>query len=237
MRHAPCASLLPTTCGQGPPRPGRRPMLLPRIVPLGTIGPLPLCVATPAAAVPLFARQTGQQCAACHNGFPELTPYGRLFKLNGYTFGGGQSSIPPISAMVVASFTHTQAAQPGGAAPHFAPNDNPAIDFASLFYGGVLLPNVGLFGQVTYDNIGKAASWDNHDLRYATVARVSGHETVFGVTVNNNPTVQDVWNSTPAWGYPWLPSGLAPTPAAATLIEGGLAQQVVGVSPYVFYDR
>jgi hypothetical protein len=212
-------------------------MLLHRIVPLGTIGTLALCVATPAAAVPLFARQTGQQCAACHNGFPELTPYGRLFKLNGYTFGGGQSSIPPISAMVVASFTHTQAAQPGGAAPHFAPNDNPAIDFASLFYGGVLLPNVGLFGQVTYDNIGKAASWDNHDLRYATVARVGGHETVFGVTVNNNPTVQDVWNSTPAWGYPWLASGLAPTPAAATLIEGGLAQQVVGVSPYVFYDR
>jgi hypothetical protein len=69
------------------------------------------------------------------------------------------------------------------------------------------------------------------------VARIGGHETVFGVTVNNNPTVQDVWNSTPAWGYPWLSSGLAPGPAAATLIEGGLAQEVVGVSPYVFYDR
>src|SRR5689334_18533662 len=58
-----------------------------------------------AHALPSYARQTGQQCAACHNGFPELTPYGRLFKLNGYTFGGGQSSIPPIAVMAIGSFT------------------------------------------------------------------------------------------------------------------------------------
>ena len=88
-----------------------------------------------AQAVPLFARQTGQQCAACHNGFPELTPYGRLFKLSGYTFGGGQSSIPPISAMVVGSFTNTQASQPGGAAPHYADNNNLGIDFVSIAKG------------------------------------------------------------------------------------------------------
>ena len=55
---------------------------------LGATAALVLGVTTalPAQAVPLYARQTGQQCAACHNGFPELTPYGRLFKLNGYTF-------------------------------------------------------------------------------------------------------------------------------------------------------
>ncbi|MHB1333589.1 MAG: cytochrome C, partial [Sulfuriferula sp.] len=42
-----------------------------------------------AQAVPAFARQTGQNCVACHAGgqFPELTPYGRLFKLTGYTLG------------------------------------------------------------------------------------------------------------------------------------------------------
>lgn len=198
---------------------------------------LAVLVAPQARAVPLFARQTGQQCAACHNGFPELTPYGRLFKLNGYTFGGGESKLPPISAMAVASFTHTQAPQEGGAAPHFADNNNPALDVVSVFYGGVILPHVGLFGQATYDNIGKAASWDNTDLRIATAEQIGGHETIFGLTVNNNPTVQDVWNSTPAWGYPWLASGLAPTPAASTLIEGGLAQQVIGASPYVFWNR
>jgi hypothetical protein len=193
--------------------------------------------ASPAGAVPLFARQTGQQCAACHNGFPELTPYGRLFKLSGYTFGGGQSSLPPISAMVVASFTHTDAPQAGGAAPHFNDNNNPALDVVSLFYGGVILPNLGIFGQLTYDNIGKATSWDNTDLRYARAIKISGTDAIVGVTANNNPTVQDIWNSTPAWGYPWLSSGLAPAPAAATLVEGGLAQEVVGISPYIYWNN
>ncbi|HLZ66934.1 MAG TPA: hypothetical protein VKQ29_11930, partial [Aliidongia sp.] len=64
-----------------------------------------------AQALPSYARQTGQQCAACHNGFPELTPYGRLFKLNGYTFGGGTSDLPPVAVMNFDSFTHTQTGQ------------------------------------------------------------------------------------------------------------------------------
>jgi hypothetical protein len=190
-----------------------------------------------AEAVPLYARQTGQTCAACHNGFPELTPYGRLFKLNGYTFGGGQSNLPPIAFMTAFTFTHTQASQPGGAAPHFGDNNNPAIDFLSMFYGGVLLPNVGMFGQITYDNIGKQLTWDNTDLRAAHAFNIGGHETILGVSINNNPTVEDVWNDTPAWSFPWLASGLAPGPAASTLIEGGYAQQVVGVTPYAYWDR
>ena len=39
---------------------------------------------SPSWAVPSFARQTGMTCAACHTVFPELTPFGREFKLNGY---------------------------------------------------------------------------------------------------------------------------------------------------------
>ncbi len=41
--------------------------------------------AAPAQAVPAFARQTGQNCIACHvGGFgPQLTPFGRAFKLDG----------------------------------------------------------------------------------------------------------------------------------------------------------
>ncbi|HUW27311.1 MAG TPA: cytochrome C, partial [Sulfuriferula sp.] len=52
----------------------------------------------PARAVPSFARQTGQNCVACHAGgqFPELTPYGRLFKLTGYTIGQREL---PLAAM------------------------------------------------------------------------------------------------------------------------------------------
>ena len=40
---------------------------------------------TPAHAVPSFARQTGYTCAVCHTVFPQLTAFGRNFKLHGYT--------------------------------------------------------------------------------------------------------------------------------------------------------
>lgn len=97
---------------------------------------LTLVFASGASALPSFARQTGQACAACHTGFPELTPYGRLFKANGYTFPSqpdnvfGNSDLPPLSAMIVASYTHTGTAQPGGAAPHISGNNNPMIQQA-----------------------------------------------------------------------------------------------------------
>jgi hypothetical protein len=188
-------------------------------------------------ALPSYARQTGQECAACHNGFPELTPYGRLFKLNGYTFGGGQSNLPPLAVMVVPSFTRTQAGQPGGAAPHYGPNDNFALQSGSLFYGGAITSNVGAFIQGTYDNVGRNFTWDNIDIRYAATTQLFGNETIFGVSANNNPTVTDVWNSTPAWGYPFLSSALASTPAATTVIEGSFAQQVAGLNAYSFWKR
>src|SRR4051812_8195946 len=34
------------------------------------------------AKIPGFSRQTKLACSACHYGFPQLTPFGRLFKLN-----------------------------------------------------------------------------------------------------------------------------------------------------------
>ena len=190
----------------------------------------------PVRALPSYARQTGQQCAACHNGFPELTPYGRQFKLNGYTWTGGTSNLPPLAAMAVPNFTHTAADQPGGAAPYFGPNNN--IGFTgSLFYGGKIIDNLGAFAQVTYDQVGRNFNWDNLDVRYAKPSELINREAVFGVSLNNNPTVNDVWNSTPAWGYPFIASELAPTPAASTLIEGNLAQQVLGLNPYIFWNR
>ena len=38
----------------------------------------------------------------------------------------------------------------------------------------------------------------------------SSTDTIFGISVNNNPTVQDLWTSTPAWGYPYITSPLVP---------------------------
>lgn len=199
---------------------------------VGSLGPS-------ANALPSYARQTGQQCAACHNGFPELTPYGRLFKLNGYVFGGGQSNLPPLAMMLVPSFTHTDSGQPGGAAPHYGPNDNFAIpQSGSIFYGGAIVSALGLgtFTQLTYDHVGRSFAWDNTDIRLAKPTTLGG-ETVFGVSLNNNPSVTDLWNSTPAWGYPFLTSELAPSQSTSTMIEGAFAQQVLGLNAYAFWNR
>jgi len=198
-----------------------------------------LFIAQSASALPSYARQTGQECAACHNGFPELTPYGRLFKLNGYVFGGGQSDLPALAAMLVPSFTHTESGQTGGAAPHYGPNDNFALpQSASLFYGGAISTDlgVGAFLQTTYDGVNRRFTWDNTDIRYAKSTTLGG-ETLFGVSLNNNPSVTDVWNSTPAWGYPFLASALAPAQSSTTMIEGAFAQKVAGLSAYGFWNR
>src|SRR6202045_2529971 len=54
--------------------------------------------APPAQALPSFARQTGQPCGTCHTDFPALTPFGRRFKLLGYTVGGGEFRTTPFPA-------------------------------------------------------------------------------------------------------------------------------------------
>ena len=120
-----------------------------------------------AQALPSYARQTGQQCAACHNGFPELTPYGRQFKLNGYTWTGGTSNLPPIAAMAIPTFTNVRKGVDGGLVPGFGYNNDFAFT-GSLFYGGKIFDGLGTFAQVTYDNVPNRIHWDNIDLRYAT---------------------------------------------------------------------
>src|SRR5438270_106467 len=70
----------------------------------------------------------------------------------------------------------------------------------------------------------------------ATHTTVLSKRATFGLSANNNPTVQDVWNSTPAWGFPYGSSAVAPTPAAATLIDGTLGQQVAGLTAYTMWN-
>lgn len=204
---------------------------------LGLVG-LSLVAPRPARAVPSYAEQTGLRCVSCHVGAfgPQLTQTGRDFKLNGYTSNDGGDHFPPLSAFAQTSFTHTNADQPGGAAPGFRGNDNPTLDQASLFLAGQIAGPVGMFGQVTYDGVAHQFTWDNLDIRYANDAKLGGKDLVWGLTFNNAPTVQDLWNTTPAWGFPFAASRLAPIPAAATLIDNGLAQTVVGLGAYAQWN-
>jgi hypothetical protein len=189
-----------------------------------------------ASALPLYARQTGQPCATCHTAFLELTPFGRRFKLGGYTLDGGTWKGPPFAVMLQPTFTNTQVAQPGGAAPGFGVNNDFVMQQMSLFTGGKITENMGAFIQGTYDGVGHTFGWDNTDVRYARSIKIDGHTLLWGIDLNNNPTVQDVWNTIPAWSFPYITSELAPFPAASTFIEEVYAAQVLGLSAYAFLD-
>ena len=185
----------------------------------------------PASAVPSFAQQTGQPCKACHvGGFgPELTPFGREFKLGGYTLR--THGAVPISAMAIASFTHTNKDQVP-APEHLSQNDNAVLDQASVFIAGGLGEHLGGFAQFTYDGVGRATTWDNLDLRAVTSAKLFGADSTLGLSINNNPTIEDAWNTMPGWGFPFTDTAVSQTPAAAPLIDGGLAQEVLGFAAY-----
>ena len=199
-----------------------------------------LFISRPAAALPSFAQQLDVPCSQCHvQAFgPALTPFGRLFKLNGYVWSAPNPTFPPLDMMIQGpSYTHTDKGQPGGAAEHFADNNNVTLDQFSLLYGGrTLVPNLGAFIQGTYNGVDRNWALDNTDIRYANQGTVAGNAVVYGVSLNNNPTVQDLWNTTPVWSFPPASSLLAPTPAAATLIDGGLAQQVLGATIYTMWN-
>jgi hypothetical protein len=195
---------------------------------------------------PTYARQTGLACSACHTHFPELTATGRAFKLNGYVFRRseslegktpeGQQSlllnlVAPVSVMVQTSYTSLKKAQPGT-------QNGIALfpDQLSVFTGGEITPHVGGFVQVTFNRQTGQIGIDNTDFRYATHTNLLSKRTTLGLSLNNNPTVQDIWNSTPAWGFPYASAGTAPTPAAAALITGAFAQQVAGLTAYTMWN-
>lgn len=189
-------------------------------------------------AIPAFARQTGLRCNACHTAFPELTPTGRDFKLNGYVTGGHAGAwYGHFAGMLIPSFTHTDKDQPEPPAEHFGENNNLALEQASLFYGGKLVDHLGVFAQLTFSGIDRALAWDNVDLRFANTALIGGRPLTYGITLNNNPGVQDLWNTVPAWSFPFISPGLGPAPAASTLIEEALGQQVAGLGGYVMFNR
>ncbi|HLW98437.1 MAG TPA: hypothetical protein VKR82_07315, partial [Candidatus Acidoferrales bacterium] len=209
-----------------------------------------------ASAIPSYARQTGFPCKSCHYTPPELTPLGRAFKLNGYTMAGkptvtspgkgntgGLSILEsfPLSVLFDTAFTSLRSPQPvpqsGGGT---ATSQNGSFQFpedASLFLAGAWATHVGSFVQVTYSSQNDHFTWDNSDIRYANSTKLFNKDLAYGITLNNNPTVEDLWNSTPAWGFPWVNSDWAPTPNAGAIINGGLAQDVAGIGGYAMWNN
>lgn len=124
-----------------------------------------LSFAPQALALPLFARQTGMECAACHyQHFPLLTAFGRAFKTNAFTMMGAQSkvdgdrlSIPSnlnMAGLTTFGYERTNAAD-AGPTPSGSRNDGNGIFYMpghngelSLFFGGRINENAGFLTEV-----------------------------------------------------------------------------------------
>jgi hypothetical protein len=216
-----------------------------------------LAAVPPARAVPSFARQTGMACEACHTVFPELTHFGRVFKANGYTLSNLKqvrdvsakkeellelSQFPPLSIMVQISYTQMKTGVPdlaSAGAPGVAQNGTAGFpQQLSLFYAGKIAPHVGGMIQLTYANDSGSIGIDNTDIRFADEVLLPNNGTLtYGLSLNNNPTVQDLWNSTPAWGFPYASSNANVSPLAGTAINGAYAQNVAGLSAYLYWNE
>jgi hypothetical protein len=181
-------------------------------------------------AIPSFARQTGMSCVMCHTNFPELTPFGRRFKLNGYTLTTKQadvsdysvtldthtssrnlllSYVSPLSYVAQVSYARWQKAPPD---PNAGTSGVPAgattqqdtfllPDQLSLFYAGRMTDNIGAWFMLTYDATAGSVGIDNTELRFAD--HTDDRKWVYGAFINNTPGMQDVYN-TPlsAFGIP-----------------------------------
>lgn len=199
-----------------------------------------------AQAMPVFARQTGMKCAVCHAGgqFPELTPFGRSFKLTGYTLG--QRVAVPLAVMGVASVSSTRDTTSGQPSVDFAKDAVALFQTGSVLFGGKIADHLGLFGQITYENYAQqnpdTLAWkghtaaDNIDLRYATTWATHGQDMISGLSLNNNPTVSDIWNTAPAW-MQYVPTGFGFTGPAAAPMVASLGQQAVGLSAYTMVNN
>ena len=211
--------------------------------------------ARPALALPVFAAQTGQPCTFCHIGAfgPQLTPAGRAFKIDGYTQTGGEGwrAKIPLAFYWQGSLTNTakdlapKAApgQPSNAPNRYDYNNNFNIDQASAFLAGGFGDHTGIFSQWTFSDNFSAFAMDNTDFRpYTDEFDIGDHELRVGISLNNNPTVQDPYNSSFAWGYPFIqPSGtLQALPAADVMLSSGFfgnGQSSIGADVYAWYDK
>ena len=202
-----------------------------------------------AQAIPAFNRQTGQNCVACHAGgqFPELTPYGRLFKMTGYTIG--QRAVP-ISAMVLGSLSKvadkSKSADPKA---EFQKEGKAILATASLLLAGKVTDNIGAFVQITYDpyaiqtadgRFHGHSNADNIDIRYADRFVSVDRDLIVGISANNNPSVSDPWNTAAAW-MQYVP---VPGTTSSRFIDGnapypgyGSGGNLAGLTAYAFWNQ
>lgn len=186
-----------------------------------------------AEALPSYARQTEQACAACHVGgdWPQLTPWGRFFKLSGYTAGKAFVSREGFSHLPVGVFGQagvTWAAAPDNAAgqPVVQPNGALRAEQGVAYFGAKVTDFAGVFYE--YQESNNYPGWTGAtgvmDARAVQFFNPGDNELLLGLDINNGPSNQDVWNTVPAWAYPFYGSPIAPGAPASTMLATLIGQ-------------
>ncbi|MDQ2775584.1 MAG: hypothetical protein M3Y57_11810 [Acidobacteriota bacterium] len=206
---------------------------------------LAVCVSPAVHGLPSFARQTGQKCAACHvsGSWPQLTPWGRFFKLSGYTVGKrlvDKEGLNYVPAGVFGQVGVTWATQPNDSLGQPVISQNGSAE-AYAFTGEIATKLTDFLGVFYEYNIGNQfPGWKGTagpvDIRAVHFFHPAGGELLLGIDSNNNPSVQDVWNSTPSWAYPFYGSPQAAGGPASPMIES-LGEQSGSVGAYALWNR
>lgn len=197
----------------------------------------------PAHAVPAFASQTGQQCAACHVGgnWPALTPWGRFFKLSGYTAGQGAFEGGKFNFLPMGLWGQIGATWVNDSAKASGPNGAVRPKEATVHLAGKITDFAGAFLEYTaHYGAGSSPAWtkgsDVMDLRAVHFFELGGHELLMGLNANAGPGMQDVWNTSWAWSFPFYGSPFAPGTAVNPIVSQ-LANNATGIGAYAWLDR
>jgi len=190
---------------------------------------------------------------------PELTPFGRRFKLNGYTLTTRPAlvndiddykrntvwltDLPGVAILAQIGYDHYDRAPPDTGNPYPAHAQSDTYQFPdqfSLVYAGAISDRVGGWLQLTYNGQAGSVGIDNIDLRYSD--HTVNNSWLWGITANNYLTFQDVWNGFGSYALPnfntvtlWS-GGVAGAGLSGPIINALGPGTVGGIGAYAFYN-
>ena len=194
-------------------------------------------------SLPSYARQTGLACSACHYQFLTLTPFGRKFKLNGYTLtnlatldekdstNGGRLSLSPV----LAALGHGDGRRrptPGRPAGHPERRRRAAAGAERLPRGAHQLEG----GNVLAVHLRRARTARSGSTTWTSGTPTRSVDRQQRADLRGDTQQQPLGPGSlehdAGVGVPFIGSEAAPGGAAGTLIDEGLAQNVLGLGGY-----
>ncbi len=197
-----------------------------------------------ALALPSFARQVGAACNACHTSYPGLTALGRTFKLTGYTMTSlpqvevkPSANMPGVSINRIPNLSMIVQLNESMVSKRVAGNlQSTNASFPSelgLYYAGRIAPNLGTFLQLSYDAASASITMSMSDVRY--VGSTGKHQ--WGLDFNNGPTLEDLWNSTPGFGWPYVDSGAGIDAPGPFMTSMNVMMNSLGTGVYDYWNN